>query len=101
MLYNVWEEFYIIWDNNKIEKYNICGFYTHTRKNEETQEKEEKSYYVYQKYNELKDEYIVMTIWENFMYKTLEEVKTKIYEMLDKNILDNENLRKEILEFNI
>ncbi len=91
-MYKIWEQFFIIWENSKIEKYIITWLYTHTRTNEETKEEEIKTYYVYQKWE------VVMTIWENFMYKDLESVKNEWLRLLDQEQEKLEQMRKDILD---
>ena len=93
--FEVWDTFFIIWENSKIEKYIINGFYTHTWENQETKEIEIKTYYVYQKSE------VIMTIWENYMYSDLESVKTEAIRLLDQEVEKIETIRKDILETNI
>ena len=95
MNYEVWQEFFIIWENSKIEKYLINGFYSHTWENQETKEIETKTYYVYQKGE------VTMTIWENFMYNSLEDVQKEAIRLLDLELEKIEQIKKDILETNI
>ena len=94
MNYEVWNKFFIVWENSKIEQYEINGFYTHTWENIETKEIETKTYYVYQK------EEIIMTIWEKFMYSNLEDVKAEAIRLLDLEAEKIEAIKKNILETN-
>jgi len=94
MNYKVWDTFFIIWENNKIEKYEINGFYAHTWENQETKEIETKTYYVYQKWE------VTMTIWENYMYSNLEDVKAEAIRLLDLEAEKIEAIKKDILETN-
>ena len=94
MNYEVWNKFFIVWENSKIEQYEINGFYTHTWANIETKEIETKTYYVYQK------EEITMTIWDKFMYSNLEDVKAEAIRLLDLEDEKIEAIKKDILETN-
>ena len=94
MNYTVWDKFFIIWENSKIEQYTINWFYNHIWTNEETNLEEIKYYYVYQKWD------IIMTIGENYMYEDLEKVKEKAIELLNKEIEKIETIKKDILETN-
>lgn len=102
--FEVWNEFFIIWENSKIEKYVINWFYTHTIKNEETQEDQTKIYYVYEKEiinnNTWEKLNQVMTIWEKFMYNDLESVKAEAIRLLDQEVEKIETIRKDILKTN-
>ena len=93
-MYNKWDKFFIIWENSKIEQYTVNWFYTYTSINKETTLEEIKTFYVYQKLEN------VMTISEIHMYDDLEKVKEKAIELLNKEIEKIETIKKNILTTN-
>ena len=94
MDYNKWAKFFIIWENSKIEQYTVSWFYTYNYINKETNLEEVKTYFVYQKWEN------VMTISEQHMFYSLDEVKERAIELLNKEIEKVENIKKDILETN-
>ena len=93
-MYNKWDNFFIIWENSKIEQYTVNWFYTYTSINKETNLEEIKTFYVYQKWEN------VMTISEIHMYNDLDKVKERAIELLNKEIDKIETIKKDILETN-
>lgn len=85
---NKWDKFYMIGDENKIQKHTITWNYEAPVVIDEKWATEIKEYFVF-----IRD-WVVTTIWLKYMYETLEDCKTS----LTNQLIEKQELLKTELE---